>query len=507
MIKLCNDKTCWLVFFVLFFYSVVCTAQPRVDLSFNQPTINSLVKLSNLQRVIPEIPKIDPDKAKEEWEFAISSPAEFASSLKNLFLQKDSNNFLNYYYKNERQVSGYLVLNLKAGIDCLDNLEKERSFFLFNGMRLKANIQNFYLFADWWSGHFIEDIEFAESNSPLIDSWYKKSEDGSKTYLDNLEGIISYRTPNCSISLGRSNYQIGNNISGSIILSDFCNEYGYFSGKLKIGKVSFSIMHASLIPDSLTQANNTEYADKYLVTHKIDWQPSTKLHFFLGEHVVYGERGVNPSYLLPHAFLRITEHNLRDRDNVLIFAGLDVNLLTDQTTYLNFIIDELAKSKFFSSWWGNKYALQIGHSIQLKNLLDSRITIEVTAIRPWLYTHKKIVNKFSQDQVSLGHPDGSNLIEFAGELNTKFSQTISLDLNYRYIKQGSVGNQYWINYETRPSDKVAWLEGDITEISSLTTVINLNLLAHHFLKVGLETSKKDDLKLDKKLYLSYLVIY
>ena len=271
-------------------------------------------------------------------------------------------------------------------------------------------------------------------------------------------------------------------------------------------------MHGTLIPDStnvdyLGETIYKDYDDKYIAVKKLDWRPNNKIHFFAGEEVIYGGRSIEPSYLLPQTFLRATEHNLRDRDNVLIFCGMNLKPFSHSTFYLNFILDELSKSKIFTDWWGNKYAIQLGNSYLIDRKKDSRIIIEFTAVRPWLYTHKILHNKYSHDGIGLGFPDGSNLIQVAGEFNCNLLKSLTANIHSSFTKQGSLGNDFSINYETRPDDTASWLEGEKTEKIEIRTVLKWQPLTHHKVLLGHSVTRVDDNDIEHQLSISYQASY
>ena len=146
----------------------------------------------------------------------------------------------------------------------------------------------------------------------------------------------------------------------------------------------------------------------------------------------------------------------------------------------------------------NSYTLN-----QQRNLM---LSLEFTAIRPWLYTHKILHNKFSHDDIGLGFPDGSNLIQFAGEFNFDIQKKLNFNINSSFTRQGSLGNNFSINYLDAP-ETAKWLEGEITNKLSICPVITWQPLAHHRLKIGLFTTRIDEEELENEIFISYQAIY
>ena len=454
--------------------------------------------------------KNDLTKQNDDWNFAVYPFSKFQNTLKDYFsINRKRSSFL-YYRNEESQRNEFLSINVQGGFDYAAK-DDQSFYFVHKGLRINSEFDNKLKFwGSWWAGHFKGDLDYAR-NSFLIDSFHKNEED--VIYLDNLKGEISYSSKYGKFMLGRNTNELGSNITGSIILSDQTNDYGYFAYDLKLGAFDLNFLHGTLIPDStnaeigLDNMHYKEYADKYLVLHKLGWQPSKNFYLFFGEEIIYGNRSYDFSYLLPHTFYRITEHNLQDRDNVMIFSGLEWKFRKGYDFYLNLIIDELRKKELFSDWWGNKYALQSGISV---NFLDKNKTVfEVTAVRPWLYTHKYLTNKFSHDKRPLGYPSGSNLVSLSNEINLYLTDWMKIDTKTSYTFQGSTGNDFSLNYsviEDTDETEVMWLEGELTEYLRNETTLTIDLYEHHKIKVNFN-SRMGTEESYGELNISYFTFY
>ena len=195
---------------------------------------------------------------------------------------------------------------------------------------------------------------------------------------------------------------------------------------------------------------------------------------------------------------------------MLIFAGMNWKPIDKNLIYFNFILDELRKSEIFGDWWGNKYALQIGNSYTFDQQRNLKLSLEFTAIRPWLYTHYILHNKFSHDGKGLGFPEGSNLIQFAAEFNFDLRQNLNFNLHSSFTRQGSVGNSFSINYESRDKSKdndTHWLEGDIINKLTICPIITWQPLSHHKLKIGMNIFQFDEEDFEEEFMISYQAIY
>lgn len=388
-------------------------------------------------------------------------------------------------------------LNLYAGYEA--NLpEKERYGFLYKGWKIKANIiDRLYLSTDWYNGAFGGNLDKALENT-LIDAWHKRA-DNHISY-DNLQGELAYKDRYFTAALGRGRFQIGNGISGSIVLSDYPNDYGYFRTEAQLGDFRLSLLHASLIADSLLInpaqpfPNNNNYPDKFIALHQLSWYPCPKTEFYMGESVVYGNRGIDINYLLPNSFWRATEHNLGDRDNVMIYAGLNQRLSGTALLYGQIALDEFSYGKVFSHWWGNKYALKAGIAKELP-FID--LCFEATAVRPYTYAHFTNHTMYSHDGRSLGYPKGSNILNFSLQAEVPIKDYASYTAFASYSLQGSKGNDWKENYHETfagviNTAEAHWLEGDRQDRLEIFNRLYLPLFKHHKLLFGHDAIYQDE---------------
>lgn len=499
------------------------------NISWNEPELRGLNQISFLQKneeKITSYPLALESVDTSQFFFSLHSWHNFKLALRDFMAntQPEDRTFLQYYSPGSSKSAdgihsdlhspafpplSYFKLSLYTGIDLVSDTDDSYYFYYF-GSHLSGTInRKLDFYADWWKGHFSGDLPYAGS-SQLLDCWTQTNSDSTELYLDNVKGRIQYRiSPWWTAAVGRGKYQIGNNIGGSIILNDHANDYGYVSTKFRFRDFGLSFLHAALVADS-TKGGYKDYPDKYLATHQFHWQVHDKLELFLGEHLIYGDRSMDLNYLLPLSFWRITEHNLYDRDNVLIFAGANWRVFNSHLAYFNVVIDELSTGELLHNWWGNKYAVQTGYSYRCPRQRDNRLTLEFTAIRPWLYTHKYIHTKFSQSGRSLGFPAGSNLIQFAAELNYHILSNLSLNLHGSFTRQGSVGNDFSINYENRDKsldNATHWLEGEIENTIASSFICNWDPLTHHGFKLALVLTQAAENDMTQEIFFSYQARY
>jgi hypothetical protein len=484
-----------------------------------QPTIHSLLYRSFLEDPVAES-FAEPQIQQQGTDFAVSSIHKFEHSFSIYLSQQDQQGIFFRYSPGTNQ---NLMIRILGGID-YNQQNEDHYFFLYKGLRLKSQF-NSHLSLDgyWWAGQFRGDKKYYLA-SPLIDSFYQPEED--VTYFDNLQGSLKYTTDHVNLSIGRGKFQVGDNISGSVILNNAANDYGYFASKMEFGTLSLTYLHGALTPDQHEvvyyhdqgyNSVDSSRVDKFLVMHKLDWSPSIRFNGFLGEEIIYGNRSLDLNYLMPHVLWRIIEHNLEDRDNVLIFCGFKWKVNHNITFYENTMFDEFSQNKILTDWWGSKYALQSGisylyrypGSAALNDDCFPRVTVEMTAVRPWTYTHFIKWNKFSNDGIALGYPIGSNCINYSVETDYPINSRLFISVNGSYSRQGSTGDQFYLDtsdLEMIPDSdhyKTRWLAGKITDTTRIKFMTEWKPLAHHFIRVStalVQTNKSD---WDQDLAISY----
>jgi len=422
-----------------------------------------------------------------------------------------SHSFVQYAYA-DSEIYYSMDINFTAGYDQRSDDPGNYGFF-YKGIRFNSQCNDrFRVRGNWWNGAFHGSRSYWEQ-SPLIDGYNNQNPD--KNLLDNMNGDISYNNKYFNAAVGRGRFQIGNSVSGSIILSDKVNEYDYLLLEQRVGKFSFSLLNSILKPDSTKTPDTEDYPGKFFALHQMMYKPLDGLELFVGETVVYGSH-YDLSYMLPFYFWRVGKYGMQEKDNLMIYGGANYYPASNLVIYLNVAIDELTYNKIFTDWWGNKYGVQTGVSIKMPKFALTKnespvITLEATAIRPWTYTHYDNVTMYSNERLPLGYPKGSNLVDLTAELNLPLPWEMRWDSQFSCNWQGSVGNDWRLNYHTYfPGDIVNtaeayWLEGDISFTPVWTNTIHLDFMAHHSFILGHSSTLNKESR--HQLFLSWQFFY
>jgi len=417
------------------------------------------------------------------------SAKSIESGIRNYLSNQPADRFMIAYKPYVNQSAPIFAISVTGGVEYFQQ-DKDYFLFLTKGLRVRGKLtDHISINGDWWGAQVRGKLDYAVQH-PLLDQYYTREPD--VIYIDNLQAAMQYSTENFNFNIGRGRLLDTNQITGSLLLNDRGNDYSYVTAIYKLPHFQIAFLHAGLVADSSYSSNQDIRPDKFLAMHRITWLPSERVQFFIGESVIYGDRNIDYNYLLPLAFWRIIEHNTRDRDNMLVSGGFHWNITPQVALTNTVVLDEFTKSKFFTSWWGNKYAYQANLSYQVtlpvlpRSYQPSRLTAEFTAVRPWTYTHDTMHDKYTHDGLPLGYNLGSNVICYAIEWNYPLHPRLRLDTQTSYARQGALGNSPLLNYASRPKETARWLEGGITDTWRFQSVLSCRPLTHHWVKAGVQ---------------------
>ncbi len=364
--------------------------------------------------------------------------------------------------------------------------------------------------------------------TPMLDSFWKYY--GRHFEFSNCTAGISYEDRIIKAALGRGRLNIGNSITGSILLNDRVNDYAFLAADFQIGTFTISVMNSLITADSILAVydnpilNRHNYPNKYFVAHQFTWLPVDNLALFAGETLIYGNTSFNFNYLLPQAYYRVMADSDNDKDNATMYTGFEWTLKKNWFFYFQFMMDELRPEKLLHDWWGNKYAYQGGVSykwpLALANNQQVRTTAEFTAVRPWTYTHNLMFDKYTHDNCCLGFPYGANLIHYAAKLEVPLPWACTYTGYASLMRQGvdpvegqdSVGSNPLTNYSQWISgdyyhDTARWLQGKIVNTYRIENSLRIGVLKHHRLFLSQAAGKKDKNQWENQIVFGWQLDY
>jgi hypothetical protein len=439
----------------------------------------------------------------------------------------DKNCLFRYRYKNQG-LDFYNRSNFLMGYDGTFFPGSQYNFF-YIGFNQQAWLNKQWSFHSQFTYNSLRGDSLEILSSPFLDSHWKYY--GRHFEFGNVTAAINYETNIIKASLGRGRLNMGNSITGSILLNDRVNDYGYLTSEFQIGNFVVSVMNALLVADStLTVYHDPSldaknYPGKYFAAHQFTWLPYPTCKLYAGETIVYGNTSFNMNYLLPQAYFRVLADSDHDRDNSTMFAGFNWTHNKNWLFYFTYMMDEFRPERILKKWWGNKYAYQGGISYKLPvSLIKNqpiRATIEMTAVRPWTYTHDLMYDKYSHDRRCLGFPFGANLLHYATRLDLPLPMDCSYSAYFSYMRQGigpasgpaSVGNNFLTN--TSFIDDMfdsyhypaTWLQGKIINTFRFENSLRIGILKHHKLFLAQSAEKKSKQRWTSQVVFGWQLVY
>jgi len=460
------------------------------------------------------------------WEIPVRNWDTFNRFYKSLWSDyKDDNAIFRYRYQNQG-LDFFNRSNFLMGYDGTFFPGKQYNLF-YIGFNQQAWLNHEWSFHSQFTYNSLRGDSLKMSSSPLIDSHWKYY--GHHYEFGNCTVGINYEDNIIKASLGRGRLNMGNSITGSILLNDRVNDYGYFSAEFQVGNFIISLMNAQLIADSTlavydtNSLNASNFPNKYFVAHQFTWLPVPQFALFAGETLIYGNTSLNLSYLLPQGYHRVMADSDHDRDNATMFAGFEWTLKQKWLFYFQYMMDEFRPEKILHDWWGNKYAYQGGISYKLPvEIVEDkplRATVEFTAVRPWTYTHYLMYDKYSQDNRCLGFPFGANLLHYAAKLEAPLPWDCSYSGYFSFMRQGvdpiegqdSVGSNFLTNsnqwISTSYHDTARWLQGKIINSFRIENSVRIGVIKHHRLFLSQMAEKKSDENWFNQIVFGWQLVY
>ncbi|NOX90114.1 MAG: capsule assembly Wzi family protein [Calditrichaeota bacterium] len=315
--------------------------------------------------------------------------------------------------------------------------------------------------------------QYIEEHPILKGSWSEVSDDAAR-YSDRTGGELSFHLKYFDLQFAQQEIAWGYGESGQLILSNNTEAYPYLSISKDWGWFKFIALHGKLQSfwqDTLPDGYRV-YPDKWLAAHRLEMSLGHKVTIGLNESFIYGNRYADWAYLIPFNFYRAVQHKLRDRDNATIAVDLEYLMRPGVKIYGTIFLDEFRKKKLGTNWFGNKHAFAFGlwwvDPFKLPNL---SLRFEYTAIMPWVYTHKYLINSYTSDNRSIGHWAGPNSEVYYFHLRKDWHARLVTGFKFQQWKHGenypneNIGGDILLGHETllgtqsKPKDTRKFLEG------------------------------------------------
>lgn len=287
---------------------------------------------------------------------------------------------------------------------------------------------------------------------------------------DRSQMSIRYNLNWLNIELNKLPIILGPGRGTSPLLSGNTQPISHIYLSTQYKNLHFSHFHGSLI-----HYGNESY--KKIAGHRIDLKITNNSILSFTELVIYNRPHFELGYSLPLNLIWSEEHNLGNKDNMLMALDGVVQLTNSFKVYGTFLWDEMYWVKLFKDWWGNKYVLQTGmHWKPFQEMHLPDLNIEYSLARPWTYTHNDTTITYTSAGVDLGLPFGPNSQTISLKSNIFISSRTFFQLQYMHSVKGTdLGSNSTDNYDLRNKDlddNTPMLLGDLIVSNKFKIIAN-----------------------------------
>jgi hypothetical protein len=265
---------------------------------------------------------------------------------------------------------------------------------------------------------------------------------------DNISAYVSFRTPWLDILAGRDLIDWGPGYRGNLLLSGNSNYYDLFKFMFRFQKFNFESFHGFL---------NSDRA-KYLAGHRLEIRLFRSFYFAVSETVVYGDRDVEFLYFNPFVPIMSAERHLGNQDNNMISFDATLLLKNRLQLYGQILLDDFSFAKNIFHNFVNKWGVLAGGLwVDPFGMKDAEFRFELARIQPFVYTHFKEINTYTNYNNVIGHWLGPDSDDLYFELAKQAHKNLRLAVSWEQRRRGE-GNDL-TNNEPPANNRINFLSG------------------------------------------------
>ena len=356
------------------------------------------------------------------------------------------------------------------------NVNSSTTLGLIGGEIRGTFLNKFGFFMRGFQGKVFGNKETAKLRSD-VNYNFKYNLEPDQGFFDETSGYMSADFDFLKLKLGRDRLKIGHGIIKPL-LGDNPPMFDYISLSLKYKFFSFFYFHGKILgnvlaqPDSIAGENNI-VTEKYIGYHRLAFDVSPHVSFGAGEIIIYGDRGIDLSYLNPFAFYKSVEHSNQDRDNSMLFFDLNTKPIDGLKVFGTLLIDDITFGKIGSGWYGDQTLIHAGiYSANLYKIAPIDLSFEYIRVEPYTFTHRLIRNNYTSFNYNLGSDLQPNSELFFTQINYRFNNRVSVAASYSFTIHGAnplnpdgtvkenVGGNIDLGHRVGDAESVKFLDGD-----------------------------------------------
>ncbi|MGY6562205.1 MAG: hypothetical protein ACXITV_08865 [Luteibaculaceae bacterium] len=376
---------------------------------------------------------------------------------------------------------------------------------LAGGVSLRYNpTKKWSIYTDFFA--FSEQLptylnDFVQANGVLPGIGTSTVTNGRATAA-NATALASY-APNehFNFTAGHGKLHFGNGYR-SLLFSDNAPNHFLVNASANVWRFKYNSFFTMFNAAALSPGDRSNYQQTFAASHHLSFNVNERLNISIFETVIWQNkdslhnRGFDYNYLNPVVFYRPVEFSIGSSDKVQIGAEISYKLFKTTMLYGQVIIDEfnLEFIRNVDNWWGNKFGGQLGfkslNPFKIKGLF---LLGELSAVRPYVYSHYTPFQAFGHTNQPLAHPLGANFVELIGMLGyTKNNWYLHSRVSYARVGEDYAGRNYGSNIflpnRTRVANEgVELLQGRLSELFWSTLELGYRLSAKNDAQVFIQS--------------------
>lgn len=237
--------------------------------------------------------------------------------------------------------------------------------------------------------------------------------------------------------------------SGQLLLSDWATSFHQAQFDLNLGsRLRLTYVFGTLKTNPYHELNDTLYtnagydrtieANKFIAAHRLEWDPQARLRLAFAEAVIFGERNPELAYLIPINLFYSAQHDLGDKDNMLLSFDAAWIPHLRWKLYGELLIDDITFGKLGSDFYGNKLGWLGGLSwVEPIGLANVDATLEMARLRSFVYSHQFPINVYTHWAAPLGYRYPPNSEVLCADVRYRPHRRVSLEASWTKLLHGA----------------------------------------------------------------------
>ena len=183
-------------------------------------------------------------------------------------------------------------------------------------------------------------------------------------------------------------------------------EFNYVHAWLASGLVDSSRSYR--YTNSYGTGYRTVYRKKFMAANLFTFKPLPNLHFSIGNSIIYGDRDINPSYLIPVFFYKSIDHTENSSgsndggQNSQLFFDISSRQINHLHLFISLFFDDVSTKRFKENKHFDYYSFKAG--LGISDLVSNvELRMEYVKTYPLVYKHIMPNTSYESNEYTLGH--------------------------------------------------------------------------------------------------------